>query len=305
MPFLALSPARQGVLLGLLAAVIWGAFYTVSRHAIGAGMAAGDIAFVRYLTTALVLAPFALRRRRQVMALGWQKGLVLAFLGGPVFVIVSAYGYHFAPLSHGAVLQLGSITVFCALGGALWLGEHFKMRSAGGLLILVAGLGVVAGPGLLTAGGNAWIGDSLFILAGLMWAVFTILLKRWKADAIAATIAVTYYSAILYCPTYLLGCGTATLMSAPGSIVLEQALVQGVFTGIVALFAYLHAVHLLGAARASVFTAVAPLASILLGIVLVHEWPAPGQWLGLGIASIGMAAILAPPSKSRAKLSVS
>jgi len=282
------------MIFGLIAAVIWGAFYTVSRHAIGAGMSAGAIAFVRYVTTAAVLAPFAFRRFGQIREFGWGRGLILAFLGGPVFVIISAYGYHFAPLSHGAVLQLGSITIFCALGGALWLGEHFSLRGLAGLLILVAGLAVVAGPGLLTGGGTAWIGDCLFILAGLMWAAFTILLKRWKADAIAATIAVTYFSALLYCPAYFLLNGAGALFSAPASVVLEQALVQGILTGIVALFAYSRAVHLLGAARASVFTAVAPLASILIGIVLVHEVPTPGQWLGLVVASIGMAVILRP-----------
>lgn len=294
MSFLRLPPAREGIVLGLLAAVIWGAFYTVSRHAIGAGLAAADIAFVRYVTTAVLLLPFALRRLPQIGALGWQKGLVLAALGGPLFVMVSASGYRFAPLSHAAVIQLGTITIACAIAGALWLGETFGGRSLAGLAVLIAGLALVAGEGLVHGQSQALFGDLLFVAAGLMWAAFTVLLRHWRVEAVAATMAVTYFSALLFCPAYLIFADSGTLFSAPPAIVFEQALVQGILTGIVALFAYTRAVHLLGAARAAVFTAFAPIASILIGIVLVGETPGALQWAGLVVASLGMAAILAP-----------
>jgi drug/metabolite transporter (DMT)-like permease len=164
---------------------------------------------------------------------------------------------------------------------------------------LLGGLAIVAGPTLLKGQSSAWIGDGFFVLAGAMWAAFTLLLRHWKANAIAATFAVTYYSAALFCPLYLIFVGPKMLLTAPAGIIFEQAFVQGILTGIVALFAYSRAVHLLGAARASIFSAFAPLASILLGIVLVREWPSSGQWLGLLVASLGMAAILVPSRKSR------
>ncbi|GAA0552659.1 DMT family transporter [Rhizomicrobium palustre] len=294
-----LSPARQGIGLGLLAAIIWGGFYTVSRHAIGSGLGAGDIAFIRYVTTAVLLLPFAAKRFGALKALGWKKGVTLAALGGPLFVIVSAFGYHFAPLSHAAVVQLGTITALCALAGHLWLGEKMGGQGVIGLLILLLGLSAVAGPGFFEGQQGAIIGDGFFVFAGLMWAVFTVLLRWWKVEALTATLAVTFYSALLFCPLYMIFGEPRALLSAPPSIVFEQALVQGVLTGIVALFAYSRAVLLLGAARAAVFTAFAPMASVLLGIVLVHETPTLGQWLGLLVASIGMGAILAPARRLR------
>lgn len=295
---LCLSPKGQGVVLGLVAAVIWGAFYTVSRQAIGSGLSAADIAFIRYGTTALILAPLALRRWPDVKALGWKRGILLAALGGPLFVMVSASGYHFAPLSHAAVVQLGTITILCAIAGALWLNEKLGPKAVTGLVILIAGLVTVAGPSLFHGSSTTWIGDAFFVLAGIGWSAFTVLLRRWRVNAIAATIAVTYFSAAIFCPAYLIFADKTALLSVAPSIVFEQAFVQGILTGIVALFAYSRAVHLLGAARAAVFSAFAPAASILLGIVLVHETPDALQWLGLIIASAGMATILAP-SKTR------
>ena len=294
MPFSHLPPRYRGVLYGLAAAIIWGAFYAVSRHAIGAGMAAGDIAFVRYAATGLILLPWAAGHARQIRRAGWQRGLALALLGGPPFVMISASGYHFAPLSHAAVVQLGVATVICAIAGAWWLREPLNRNAVAGLAVLLAGLAIVAGPGLFTGNATTAIGDGLFVLAGAMWAAFTLLLRRWKIDALAATIAVSVLSVAIYCPLYLVFGTPSHLFAAPVWVVIEQALVQGVLAGLIALFAYSRAVALLGAAKASVFSVFAPFASILIGAVLVHEWPSISQWLGLAVACLGMIVILRP-----------
>lgn len=297
MRFAHLSPVHQGVAFGLLAAIIWGAFYTVSRHAIGAGMAASDIAFARYLTTGLILLPWATKHRDLIRQAGWKRGLVLACLGGPPFVMISSSGYHFAPLAHAAVIQLGVATLICAVAGALWLREQMSGRSIAGLAVLIGGLAIVAGPGLFTGNATSAIGDGLFVLAGAMWAVFTLLLRHWKIDALAATVTISVLSVAIYCPLYLIFGAPSHLAAAPLWVVIEQALVQGVLVGLVALFAYSRAVALLGAARASVFSAFAPLASILIGIALVHEMPTPTQWLGLAVACLGMIVILRPGNR--------
>ena len=50
-----------------------------------------------------------------------------------------------------------------------------------------------------------------------------------------------------------------------------QALVQGLLSGVVAVFAYGRAVARLGAARAAVFAAMVPAVAILLGIPVAGE----------------------------------
>lgn len=103
---------RRGWAYGLIAAVIWGGFLAASRHAIGAGLHPTDLAFLRYLVAGAILLPWFVRRSpHRLGGMGWRKGATLAALAGPLFVIVSSSGYRFAPLAHGAVIQLGTLTL--------------------------------------------------------------------------------------------------------------------------------------------------------------------------------------------------
>lgn len=102
----------KGILYGLITAVIWGGFITVSRQGIGAGLQADDLAFLRYLSAGILLLPWLLRNQPASLAgVGWPRGIVLTLLAGPLFVIIGASGYLFAPLAHGAVIQLGTLTL--------------------------------------------------------------------------------------------------------------------------------------------------------------------------------------------------
>ena len=72
------------------------------------------------------------------------------------------------------------------------------------------------------------------------------------------------------------------------AMLIEQVVVQGLLSGVLALFSYSIAVRTLGAAKAAIFPALAPAAAILIGIPLVGEVPTALQWLGLAIVSTGL-----------------
>jgi len=113
------SHARRrhaGLLFGLVAAVIWGAFLTVSRHGVGKGLRGSDLAFLRYATAGLLLLPVLLRRSPwSVGGIGWRRGMVLALLAGPLFVLVGASGYPHGWSSQGPVMARYYATGFPAL----------------------------------------------------------------------------------------------------------------------------------------------------------------------------------------------
>lgn len=280
---------RRGIACGLVAAVIWGGFLAVSRQGIGAGLEAADLAFLRYATAGLLLAPWLVRRSPHRLAgIGWRKGLVLAALAGPLFVLAGASGYHFAPLAHGAVIQLGMLTLMSILLAALLVGERPSLHRLAGIGVLILGLAVTAGPSLFRGGSNAWMGDLLFALAGSMWALFTVLQRRWSVQPLAATTVVSVVSGAVFSPLYLAHEGLALLDKASPALLAEQVLVQGVLSGVVALFAFSKAVQILGPARAALFPALAPAVAILLGIPLAGEIPTGLQVIGLAILTAGL-----------------
>jgi drug/metabolite transporter (DMT)-like permease len=280
---------RQGLAFGLLATVIWGGFLVVSRYGVGAGLRVTDLAFLRYLTAGLILLPWLLRHSPYRLAgVGWRKGASLAFLAGPLFIIVGASGYRFAPLAHAAVIQLGMLTLVSMLFAALVLGERPTLKRLAGLAIVVAGLAVTAGPGLLRGSSTAWIGDLLFALAGSMWALFSVLQRRWGVAPLAATAVVSVLSAVVYAPVYLATEGLRIFSTISPTVLLVEIVAQGVLSGVVALFAFSRAVQDLGASRAALFPALSPGVAILLGIPVTGEVPSLIQLTGLAILTMGL-----------------
>ncbi|MBO9715797.1 MAG: DMT family transporter [Pseudoxanthomonas sp.] len=291
--------ARAGIAYGLGASLIWGGYIAVTYQGTGAGLDAADLAFLRYAIAGLLLLPWLLRHDPLRLAgIGWRRGIVLAFLAGPPFVFIGASGFAFAPLAHSAVIQLGAVTLMGIVLSAVIAHERQGRRRAAGLAVIVAGLAVIAGPGLLDGGSQVWKGDLMFFTAGTMWALFTVFQRRWQAPALAATAVVSVLSGLVYAPLYLAWRGVSRLADVAPTVVLGQAVMLGVLSGVVALFAFGRTVEHLGPGRASLFPALAPGVAILIGIPLAGTVPTAWQVTGLLVLSSGLLqAIQASPRR--------
>ncbi len=282
------SGERAGLLFGAVAALIWGGYLAVTRRAVELGLHADDLAFIRYVTAGALMLPWFLRHRPLGRdGIGWRQGLLLALLAGPPFVLAGASGFLFAPLAHSAVIQLGSLTLMSFILSAALLGDKPGGQRLAGLAIIVAGLAITAGPGVLHGGAGTWKGDLLFALAGSMWALFTVLHRRWNLPPVPATAVVSVLSGALYAPFYLVTSGSRLLTLDPW-LLLELAVMLGGLSGVVALFAFSRAVHYLGSARASLFPTLAPSIAILIGVPLTGEVPTMLQLVGVAVVTSGL-----------------
>jgi len=290
---------RIGIAFGLLAAVIWGGFLVVSRHGVVLGLEAVDIAFLRYAPAALLMLPILLCQpgRRELVQLGWFKPLMLAALAGPLFLVVGASGFYFAPAAHAAVIQPGGMTLTSVCFAAILFGERLTPAKLTGLALLIAGLATIAGPDLFSGQSAAWKGDILFATAGTMFAGFSILVRRWRISAWTSTAIVAVLSGFFFGPLYLLIWGAERLLTTPPHVIIEQVVVQGVLSAVVALFAFARAVHHLGPGRASFFPAMAPSMAILIAIPVLGELPSILQWAGLAFATLGLVIALRRPAQ--------
>ncbi len=127
-------------------------------------------------------------------------------------------------------------------------------------------------PALLQAAGWQLAGYGICLVSAVMWAAYTIEARRAGVDALHATAIIMVISAALFIPIYLLLPGQR-LWEASATEFWVQLIYQGPLTGIVALLVYTRAVAILGATRASSFTALLPLSAMLLAIPVVGEWP--------------------------------
>jgi drug/metabolite transporter (DMT)-like permease len=279
----------QGMMWGGAAVAIWGTYLAFARANVSAGVLPADLAFVRYAVAGALMLPWLLRHSPATMAgIGWGRAAVLATLAGPLFILVGASGFLFAPLSHGAVVQPATITIAGLVLGALVLKDRLTRGRAAGAAVIVAGLALVAGPGALVGGTRALAGDALFACAGLMWAGFVVLSRRWGVSPIAATAVVAVLSAAVFAPVYLATRGLDPLLAQPAAALIQQVIVQGVLSGVVAVFAFGRSAQLLGAARSAAFPALVPVVATLAGIPVAGELPTALQVAGLAVVTAGL-----------------
>lgn len=284
------GPVAKGIALGLGAALIWGSYLAMARAGVSSGLAAADIAFLRYATAGAILLPWFLRHSPASAAgVGWGRAAISTLLVGPPFILIGVGGYAFAPLAHGAAIQPAALTLV-ATGLAVWLaGEKLDTRRALGLAAMLAGIVLVAG-NLGGGGGATWKGDAMFALAGAMWAVFGVLAKRWGLSPLQATAAMSVTSALVYVPVYLAGDGPARLLAIDPGMLLAQAIVQGALSGVVAVLAFTRAVQLLGPGKAALFPALVPAVAVTLGVPIAGELPGAWQVAGILLATLGLTA---------------
>jgi drug/metabolite transporter (DMT)-like permease len=288
-PAAALSPLARGMLYGLAAVLIWGSYLAMARAGVVGGITAGDFSLIRYGTAGLIMLPWLLRNQPLTMGgMGWGRALALTVTAGPLFILLGAGGYAFAPLAHGAVAQPAAVVIFTTLLAAFVLKDRPNRMRLIGLGIVLLGIGVIAGPGLFSGTEMTPLGDAMFLGAGLLWAGFTILARRWGIKAIPATAAVSVLSALIVVPIYAATTGFGHLLSMPASVLVPQILVQGVLSGVVAVICFTRAAENLGAARAALFPALVPASAILMGIPIAGEWPNLAQLAGLGLTSLGL-----------------
>ncbi|MCA1930457.1 DMT family transporter [Rheinheimera sp.] len=278
-----------GVVYGLLGSCIWGACMAVSSQGLNDGFSSEDLAFLRYLTSGLLLLPL-LVLSNMFRKVGWGRSILLTLLGGPVFALVAVQGFSYAPLTHGTVIQAVTL-ILCSLLVLFWRSKEVpKFSYLAGILVLFIGLAAVAGP-LLPAPAGAtglWKGDLLFVAAGLIWALFLTLIWYWQVDALAATVVVAVLSALIYCPLYLLVHGPLRISMLDFDQIIEQLMFQGILSGVLASFAFSKAVHYLGVSKAVLFPAFSPAVTLLFGILLFHQIPALSQWLGFTVVAAGL-----------------
>jgi drug/metabolite transporter (DMT)-like permease len=292
-----LSDPFKGLLFGLGAVLIWGSSLAFARAGMSEGLAAMDFALFRYGSAGIVVLPWLLLHQPRTLAgVGWPRGMALATLVGPLFILLGAGGYAYTPLAHGAVIQPAFAMMGTTVLAAWVLHDRPPRTRLLGIAVMVVGLAVIAGPGLFEGGSQAPLGDAMFAFAGLLWASFTVLTNLWRVKALPATAALSAVSALFIIPVYLLTQDLGRITSLPLGDLLTQVVIQGVLAGVVAVVCFTRAAELISAARAGIFPALVPAATILIGIPVTGEWPTVGQWTGLVLVSFGllMAMVMRP-----------
>ncbi len=282
------SSHRAGWIAVAATICIWTGFILVSRAG-GKGLLTGwDVAALRFGVGGLV-ALFFLSR----VSLPPLKVIALFSVFGGIGYAVTVYtAFRLAPAAHASVLMPGALPFATAVIAWLWLRQAPSRVQRLALGLVFAGIVLTAADTLSHGAqitGLQLAGDALFLCGSSAWATFTLLLRRYPIPPLAATVATTLGSAVVYLPIWWLFL-PSTLGQAPAAEIAMQAVYQGVLVVFVAMLLYTFAVRQLGPQTVALLMAVVPGLSALAAVPVLGE---PLSLLSLaGLAAVTAGAVL-------------
>ncbi len=274
-----------GVLFGAGSAFCWALGFVAARHGVLAGMSPIVLSLHRFVWAGVAFLPFVMANSpRTLDGVGWRRGIILTLFGGLPLALWSYFGYVYVPLGHGAIIQPSCASLGGLVLARLLLNEPLPLRRVTGAVVIVFGLAIIGAEAFRTMGASGVIGDLLFVAAGSSFAVFGVLLRRWRIAPIPAA-AIASVLSLVGLPMLF---WTYDNMIAVGFLEnLLQAVVQSAFAGAGAIYLFTRAIVLLGAGRAVVFPSLVPPFTLLIGFIALGEVPTVSQLIGLAVVVVG------------------
>lgn len=274
----------------LAAMLLWAGNVVVSKLA-AASIAPTAITFYRLVLVLLVMTPFVIRplwRNRVAIRRHWWQ---LALCGLMAMALFQSLSYRAAESTTATNMAIVTALapLMTAILSVLLLGEQLTLGMAFGGVLSFGGLLYLVGRGdmlvLLHEGMHA--GDALMLLACLIFALYGVLLRRWR-------LAVPAWQSI-YCQAWAaLLCMLPFCLRLPaGSAPLNGATLPliayaGIGSSIVLSYLWIEGVKLLGPNRCSIFVNLLPILTALLAIVWLHDTLHAFHLIGGGVSLLGV-----------------
>ena len=274
-----------GASCATLSVLLFASFTLASRLGFSSRLQLADLAALRFGIGGTLLFPALLRADLRRVA--WRDAGALALFGGLGFALLAYAGFSLAPAAHGAVLLHGTLPLFTyVILRATAQGSGSAHRPAG-LLLIAAGIALMAYDSLAGASPRQLLGDGFLLLASLFWSSYGVLSRRLGLPATSGAAIVGVLSLCAFLPFYAVWPVKALFTVGPRELLL-QAVVQGALIGAVSIFVYTRAVAALGPAATALFAAAVPVVTTLAAIPLLSEVPSRVALAGVGAVTLGM-----------------
>ena len=262
---------------GLAVAMILFGASVVATRVVVQDMSPLSLAFLRFGQGGLLLFLFLVIGARNLLRVQLHDLPFLALLGAilfAVFPVTFNAGFRFTEASRGAIM-LSTMPLWSA-----WLArgirkERLIPRQVGGILLTIAGVGLVLTERGLTWEGTSWAiaGDGLLLLTALLGATHGVMVPR-ALDRYSALTVTTYtmvFGALFLLPAALAqGLSFQSLAQLDGKAA-ALILFLGIFGGTVGYFLWTFGFSRLTPTQVTVYVNLNPVVATILGAVLLAE----------------------------------
>ncbi len=274
-------------LVSVLIGVVW---QLSTRVGASVSLSPADLMLIRYGVPALIMLPWLAKwgfwpSSEQLTS---RRLLVLVAFCGLAYGLFSYNGAKYAPVAHMGALVPGTIPLFVALLSWWRWGEKPGRAKFAALTVLLAGVALVSGGGQWGQWSRAvLLGDALFLVAALNWAVYTVAMRGVKLAPLHVVALAAFWNAPFAAAIWLVSPDTK-LMSASFATLAWQVPIQGIVAAIGGNWMFLIVLQRLGAATAAATGAAVPACVAISGAMLLAEPLNAFMWLGIALTVLGI-----------------
>ncbi|MFK7743946.1 MAG: DMT family transporter [Roseobacter sp.] len=283
-----ITKQHHGIFLGFMTILCWSGYNVAAKHGIDAGLSAHVVAFMRFAVPGLVALPVltALHMRCKTVGISVRRLAALTLFGGPVFGLCAVSGYIYAPLTHGLLFASVAVFITGSILGHVLLQESVCSGRLVGVALMFVSLATLVGLDFDGQGAKWGRGAVLFIMAGMMWGVYTVLLRLWQIPMVEGTVTVASSSAIIAVPVLGLA-ASETLLTAHPSALAVQFVMQGLIGGVLSVVALIGAVRTLPVHVAALLPVFTPVVGLAIASALFGTLPNLAEILSVAIIAAG------------------
>lgn len=276
-----MSPKRdntiwKGIACALVAVVLWSLNFIIARG-IYQKITPISLAFLRWTLATLLLTPFAVKsvRENRNILIKHKLHLGLTALTGITLFNTFIYiaGRHTTAINL-ALIGTTASPLFVLLISGFILKEKFSLFQIGGAILCIAGIIY-----LVTKGDFAHLrsiqlsqGDLWVFLAGLFFAIYTILVRRRPKEIapIAYLYALFFMGTLLLLPAFITDRIYAPAIDWDSTIILS-IIYLAIAASVIAFLLWNKFIYYIGAPRTALFGNLIPILSATEAILLLHE----------------------------------
>jgi len=281
----------RGWLILFVVMLMWAANIIAGRLAVGQ-ISPMTLVSLRWLIVSAIMA-FSQRRTIRADLTRLRSSWVLLILGGALgftgFNALFYVGAHYTSGVNIAIIQ-GALPVFTMLGALLVFRARFSPLQIAGLVLTLAGVGIVVTKGDLASLSTLRfnIGDVDILLACLFYAAYTLALRgrpNVSALGLFAVMAGVAFATSLPLLAWDVLYGDFFWPTPKGLVIL---LYVALFPSLISQIFFIRGVELIGPARAGLFVNLIPVLGAIMSIVFLGEAFALYHILALGLVLAGI-----------------
>jgi drug/metabolite transporter (DMT)-like permease len=268
---------------------MWGTTFVSTKVLLNNGLPPGSIFFFRFLLAYFVIL-FLSPKRLWANNVKDEFGLFcLGLTGGSVYFLVENTALEYTLVSNVALLVCTTPLLTVVLSHWFVKGERLRRKVVYGSLLALAGVACVIYNGNFVLKTHP-IGDILSLSAALMWAIYTIILKRLdhRYPVMFLTRKVFFYGLLTILPVFFFSPLVVDTQILLRPVVIGNLLFLGLFASMLCYVLWNNTIKHLGPIRSSNYLYFNPIVSLITAAIVIQEKITPVALAGAALVLGGV-----------------